>query len=277
MSVLHGWPAGAFVLLLGLTGCKPDGSCPDGSPCRGDPTGSWNVVNACRDPVYAAPLPVTYLGQPVGMARQPNPTMTSSDWCSSLIIGSTAAVTSFSFPHDTLAIAGGQLTYANDSDDPQQPRGTYQAVINTTGSGAIHLSPACLTRSGANLSCEMVAAALAEFAAIKPTNPGVPCSDSPGEPAYCQFYYSYQDISCAGLSGGGCRCTYGVSFAGTLNGRWSTAGGLLTHSDASKMLPSQADYCVDGQLGALTLWGHDRTSILNQAGIRTLELQRAAP
>jgi hypothetical protein len=234
------------------------------------------VAEACRDPVFAAPLPVTYFQQPVQMARQPTPAVASSDWCSSLVLANVAGTTkatSFTFPHDTLGVIDGRITYT--SDDPQQPQsGTYDAVINTVGTGGIDLSATCLTRMGMSVSCDVVAQALTSFAASKLTNPGVPCNDSPNQPASCQFFFSYQNISCAAVGENACRCSYGVSFAGTFNGRWTRAGTLLTHSDASRMLPSEADYCVQGS-DSITLWGHDRTSILNQPGIRTLNLQRS--
>lgn len=264
--------SGALLALLGpltVVGCQPATTCPEnGAPCGGDPTGAWTVVDACRDPVFAAPLQPTYQGQPVEMARQPNPVMTSSDWCSSLIVGP-SGVSSFTFPHDTLSPSGGQITYAAD--------GTYQATIDTTGPGAVDLSVACLTRAGSSTSCDTVAASLTAFAAVKPAQPGQPCTDSPSEPAGCQYYFSYENIACApsGPSAdAGCHCAYTVSFAGALAGRWSHTGSVLTHFDASKMLPSQADYCVDATNGRLSLWGHDQTSLFDQTGIRTLELQR---
>ncbi len=209
------------------------------------------------------------------MARQPTPAVASSDWCSSLVLGNvggTIKATAFNFPHDTLGVAGGRMTYT--SEDSQKQSGTYEAAIDTVGRGGIDLSATCLTRMGMSVSCDVVAAALTSFAVSKLLNPGVPCSDSPNEPATCQFFFSYQDITCTAIPDGACRCSYGVSFAGTFNGRWTRAGTLLTHSDASRMLPSQADYCVQGS-DSMTLWGHDRTSILNQAGIRTLKLQRS--
>jgi len=271
----HGWLAGGSIILLLGFGCQPEVSCAeDGKPCGGDPSGTWNVTNFCRDPVFAPPLQPTYLGQPVEMARQPSPTMASSDWCSSLFVGG-SAVTSFTFPHDTLTVSGGQLTYV--SDDSQQLQGTYDAVLDTSGAGNIDLSASCLTRSGATFTCDMVAAALVRFAALKPADPGVPCTDSPSEPSLCQFYYSYKDIQCVGTAASGCRCTYGVSFAGALHGRWTRAGSLITHSDTSKMLPSQADYCVNSAGGSMALWGRGRTSILNQTGVRTLKLQKTTP
>ena len=45
-------------------------------------------------------------------------------------------------------------------------------------------------------------------------------------------------------------------------------------ADAKKMLPTQADYCVGGGGSTLSLWGHDRTSLFDEAGLRTLKLQR---
>ena len=221
--------------------------------------------------MFAQPLQTTYLGQPVAMARQPVPMTTSSDWCSALFVGF-SGVNSFLFPHDTLAVSGGQIVYA--ADDATDLQGTYQAAIQTGGPGRIDLSRACLTRSsGSSLTCDMVAAELVAFAAMKPADPGVPCTDSPAEPSSCQFYFSYQNIACAAGPDGGCGCTYDVSFAGAVKGRWGRNGTVLTHADASKMLPSQVDYCVASPGQRMTLWGHDRTSIFDQTGIRTLELQ----
>jgi hypothetical protein len=271
---VHGRTTGGLLVALLACGCQPAMTCPEsGTACGGDPTGTWNVAQACRDPTFTPPVPVTYLGQPIQMARQPGPMMTSSDWCSSLVLGS-SGITAFTFPHDTLSLSGGQLTYVGGDDPDPLRRQTYQAVINTSGPGGIDLSHACLDRTGMIPSCDAVAAALTTFAATRPQDPGVPCTDSLSEPSLCQFYYSYQDIRCQGGASGGCRCTYTVSFTGKFGGRWQNDGGLLTHSDASKMLPSEADYCVAG--ATMSLWGHARTSILGMAGLRTLTLDRCA-
>jgi hypothetical protein len=258
--------AAACLSVLALAGaCQPQTTCEmDGTACGGDPTGTWTVFDGCRDPAFAAPLPPTYQGQPVEMARVPNPVMASSDWCSALFVSS--GTTAFNFPHDTLAIAGGQITYGSD--------GTYQAVVNTGGPGAIDLSAACLTRSGMNLTCDAVAAAMADVAASKPAPPGLPCSDSLADRAECRYYFTYSDIACAGDGAGGCRCAYRVAFAGAFAGQWGVSGGVLTHFDAAKLLPTQADYCVDAAQGTLALWGHDRTWLFDQPGIRTLKLRR---
>src|SRR3954468_7037396 len=66
---------------LGGLGCQNDTGCAeDGTPCGGDPTGTWTLNDACRDPAFAAPLQPTYVGQPVAQARQPVAPTTSSDW-----------------------------------------------------------------------------------------------------------------------------------------------------------------------------------------------------
>jgi len=260
----------SLALLVGA-GCRPDTSCPeDGAPCGGDPSGSWTVVDACRDPFFAQPTPPTYQSQPVELARQPSPVMTSSDWCAAILLGGAGSTAPLTLPHDTLGVAGGTLSYT--SDGAGQLTGSYQAVIDTTGPGSIDLSAACLTRLGASLTCDLVAAALGDLAAVMLPKPGQPCSDSPAEPIACQYYFSYSDIQCTDDGHAGCHCTYTVSFAGSLNGRWAIDGNVLSHADASKKLPTQADYCINGD--QMALWGHDRTSILDQPGIRTLQLRR---
>lgn len=273
MTVYRRIVAVAAFVLLG-DGCQPEVTCLEsGAACGGDPTASgesWTLSGACRDPVFVPPVQVTYLGQPVQMARQPSPMPASSDWCSSLVLG-TAGITSFQFPHDTLNPAGAQISYCGDVAG-QAEQGSYHANVNTTGSGSIDLSHECLARTGMSLSCDAVAAALTIFAQTKPDRPGVPCTDSPADPGSCQFFYSYGTIDCQVIPGGGCRCTYPVSFTGKYGGRWKKNGTVLTHSDTSKMLPSQADYCVQGD--KMTLSGHDRASILNFAGMRTMSLDR---
>jgi hypothetical protein len=263
------WAVGiAAMFSPAVFGCQGETSCAENvSPCGGNASGTWNVAGACRDPIYAPPVQATYQGQPAQVARQPIPNPTTSDWCSTITYGTGTSITSFVFPHDTLNVSGGQLSYNGD--------GTYQSVINTTGPGSIDLSHECLTRSGTTLSCEGLTTGLTQFAGQMRAMPGVPCSDSPSEPASCQYYYSYPNIACADDSQGGCLCTYTVLFAGTYQGRWIAQGSILNHFDASSLLPSQADFCIDGSGGSMTLWGHDRTPILGQPGLLTLNLQKA--
>ena len=130
---------------LGGLGCQNDTSCAeDGTPCGGDPTGSWTLTGACRDPAFAAPVQSTYLGQPVAQARQPVAPTTSSDWCSSVAVNA-QGLSAFVFPHDTLAVSGAdsQITYAGD--------GTYQAVDPHCRSGRdrpVGELPAAIRRRG---------------------------------------------------------------------------------------------------------------------------------
>jgi hypothetical protein len=253
---------------LGGLGCQNDTGCAeDGTPCAGDPTGSWTLNDACRDPAFAAPLQPTYVGQPVAQARQPVAPTTSSDWCSAVAINA-QGVSSFVFPHDTLAVSGtdSHVTYASD--------GTYQAVIHTAGPGEIDLSASCLQRFGVAVTCDALAAELTDYAARQRTVPSFTCSDSPDEPAGCAYYYTYSGIECTDNGNQGCACRYDVNFAGTFTGKWSMAGTQLIHFDAKKMLPTQADYCVGGGGSTLSLWGHDRASLFDEPGLRTLKLQR---
>jgi hypothetical protein len=253
---------------LGL-GCQNDTGCvEDGTPCGGDPTGTWTLTGACRDPAFAAPVQTTYVGQPVAQARQSVAPTTSSDWCSAVAVNA-QGLTAFVFPHDTLSVspAGSLVTYNAD--------GTYQAVVHTVGQGNIDLSASCIQRFGVAVTCDSLAAQLTDFAARQLSVPGFTCTDSPDEPAICDYYYTYSDIRCADNGNQGCACTYGVDFAGTFNGKWSRAGTTtLVHFDDKKMLPSQADYCVGGGGNALSLWGQDRTSLFDEPGLRTLNLQR---
>ncbi len=254
--------------LLASFGCQNDTGCAeDGTPCGGDPTGSWTLAGACRDPAFAAPVQSTYLGQPVAQARQPVAPTTSSDWCSSVVVGA-QGLTAFVFPHDTLGVspAGSQVTYSAD--------GTYQAVIHTVGPGTVNLSASCLQRFGVALTCDALAAELSDYAARQKGVPGFTCTDSPDEPPNCAYYYAYSGIQCADNGNQGCACHYDVDFAGTFAGKWSTSGTQLVHFDGKKMLPTQADYCVGGGGSALSIWGHDRTSLFDEAGLRTLNLQR---
>jgi hypothetical protein len=249
-------------------GCQSDTGCAeDGTPCGGDPTGSWTLSGACRDPAFAAPIQSTYLQQPIAQARQPVAPTTSSDWCSAVAVNA-QGLSSFVFPHDTLAVSGtdSQITYAGD--------GTYQAVIHTAGHGEIDLSASCLQRFGVAVTCDALAAELSDYAARPRTMPSFTCTDSPDEPASCAYYYTYSGIQCADNGSEGCSCQYGVNFAGTFTGKWSMAGTQLVHFDAKKMLPTQADYCVGGGGSTLSLWGHDRMSLFDEPGLRTLKLQR---
>ena len=229
---------------LGGLGCQNDTSCAeDGTPCGGDPTGSWTLTGACRDPAFAAPVQSTYLGQPVAQARQPVAPTTSSDWCSSVAVNA-QGLSAFVFPHDTLAVSGAdsQITYAGD--------GTYQAVIHTAGQGEIDLSASCLQRFGVAVTCDALAAELSDYAARQRTMPSFTCTDSPDEPASCAYYYTYSGIQCADNGSQGCACRYGVNFAGTFTGKWSIG------RHATGALRREEDVADPGRLLRGRRWQH---------------------
>jgi hypothetical protein len=248
----------SVALVLGV-GCSVDDECaPADGACGGDPSGTWAIADACRDPTYQAPRPVTYFGQAETTARQPPPEATSSDWCSYLMYDPAMGITNFVFPYDTLQISSGRVGYDGG--------GGYAALLSTTGAGAVDISASCLTRFGAIPTC----------ATADPSAPAATRSLTDDLRAYSISLGSpFQDITCAGDGRDGCACTYTIAFepsGGALSGRWSTQGTVLTHFAGTKLIPSQADFCVAGD--TMTLWGHDRAAIWDQPGLRTVTLQR---
>lgn len=233
----------ALMLASASVACSARETCSiDGTACGGNPVGDWMVVNGCRDPIYQPPLPLTLLDQPKGTAREQPPEQTSSDWCSYLKLAPTGGITSFQFPYDTLSIGGGVFNYKAD--------GSYSARVVTAGPGAVDLSASCMQAFAAAPTCRELQTELTTFAATLGTVRDVYCQDGPDY---------------------GCHCTYNLIFTSSYNGSWSMAStGLMNHFDANKLLPSQVDFCASD--GSLTLWGHDRTSILDVIGVRTLNL-----
>jgi len=251
--------AGATCLALVSLACRMDDPCaPKQSACGGDPSGQWAVSDTCRDPTYQSPEAVTYYGQTEPTARQPPPEPTSSDWCSYLIYDPTKGIQNFVFPHDALAIRTGRVTY--DS------LGTYAVLLSTVGSGAVDISASCLTRFSVLFQCAPADASTPEGVRSVADDLAT-YSITLGSPE--------QNIVCSDDGRGGCACTYDIASepsGGGLAGRWSTQGPLLTHFAGNKLIPSQADLCVSGD--TMTLWGHDRAPIWDQAGLRTVTLMR---
>ena len=256
------WTLLGAALALGL-GCSMEDDCaPAGDACGGDPSGQWTIAGSCRDPAYQPPRPVTYFGQAETMARQPPPEATSSDWCSYLTYDPVMGITNFVFPYDTLQITSGRVAYDG--------AGAYAALLSTTGRGAVDISASCLTRFGTVPSC----------APIDPTLPTLPLPATRSLTDDLRAYSislgsPFQDITCADDGRDGCACTYTIAFepsGGGLSGRWSTQSTLMTHFAGTKLIPSQADFCVAGD--TMTLWGHDRAAIWDQPGLRTVNLQR---
>ena len=244
---------------LGVLACRMDDPCaPKGDACGGDPSGEWEVTGACRDPAYQNPEAVTYYGQTQNMARQPPPEPTSSDWCSYLIYEPTMGITNFVFPHDTLGIRTGRVNYDGI--------GTYAVLLSTVGSGTVTISASCLTRFSVHFQCGP-ADASTPAGVRSVTDDLTTYSIALGSPE--------QNIACGDDGSGGCFCSYTIASepsGGGLSGRWSTQGALLTHFAGTKLIPSQADICVSGN--TMTIWGHNRAAIWDQAGLRTVTLER---
>lgn len=209
-------------------------------------------MNSCQDPTFKLPLQRTYLGQPATSARQQPPEPASSDWCADLKY-TPSGIEALNLPHDTAALAGAYLIY-----DGQQH--TYGAFITSRSSATVEFSARCLSRFGFFDSCELFGAALAKYGA---SLGGV------------------KDTSCV-PSELGCRCSYTseADAAGTdLTGKWTANGAVLTHFAGTGVLPSDADFCVQGD--TMTLWGHDRTVLFDTGivpakapGARTMTLKR---
>lgn len=247
---------------LALLACTMDDPCaePEGAACGGDPTGDWAITGSCRDPAYANPEAVTYYDQTQNMARQPPPEPTSSDWCSYLLYDPVMGITRFTFPHDTQAIATGTVSYTGEG---------YAAKPTTIGGGSVDISGSCLTRFGVLFQC-----------AARDTSTPADVRSVQDDLADYEVRQGApnQNLDCADDGSGGCLCTYSLTSeqtGGPLSGRWSIQGALLTHFGGNNLLPSQADLCVKGD--TLTLWGHDRTAIWDQPGLRTITLTRTQP
>jgi hypothetical protein len=244
LGVAAACAASALAAVAAMDGCQPTNTCAAvGSPCGGDPTGTWAVVDACQNPLYAPPLAPTYTNQPKTTSREVPPEATSSDWCSSLQIETGNAVTNFTFPTEGALVRGGTLAYRAD--------GSYHATITIEGSGSTELSASCLTQFGASPSCDQLAASLDAFAKGQEPQPPKP---------------SYTGINCTSAPEGGCRCSYAMHLDGELDGRWSAGGSTLTLFDAASALPAQLDYCVEGGGATMTLWGSNDSVLFYRGG-----------
>ena len=241
-------------LLLGA-GCRPTDACAQsGASCGGDPVSQWNEVDACQDPSLLDPAIAkrTYRGQPIVTAGQAPPEPTSTDWCADLVYGPTG-ITFLNLPRDPPRLLGAFLSFQGD-DPPADTTGSYGALVTSSDTTSIEFSQTCLARFGFASSCAQFGAAFAAFG----TGLG-----------------GVKSTSCADATDGGCLCVYTVeadAAGSNLSGRWRREGNLLTFFASNMVLPTQADYCIEGD--RMTLWGHDRTNIMDIAGLRTLILDR---
>jgi hypothetical protein len=251
---------GAFFVVVGASmlggaGCRPTDACAEpGTLCGGDPTGSWVEVDSCQDPAIADSTIAkrSYRGQPAITAGQAAPEPTSTDWCSDLVYGANG-ISFFMLPRDTPRIQGAYLTYQSTSPT-DHGTGVYGAFVTSSDRNSIEYSATCLARFGYLPDCVQFAESFATYGA---SLGGV------------------KETSCEPSGDGGCHCSYLIESdaAGTnLSGTWSSSDHVLTHFAGNMVLPSQVDYCVQGS--RMTLWGHNRTNVLDFAGLRTMILDK---
>jgi hypothetical protein len=156
-----------------------------------------------------------------------------------------SGISNLALPHDAFKLAGAYVSYASN--------GGYSAFVTSVGRATLQLSKECLSRNGVMPTCDQVTTDLKAF-----------ISSAPGVTA----------VGCT-TSGDGCLCGYTIesdAAGSALNGKFSVDGTVITHYAGTDVLPSKVDFCVQGD--SLTLWGHERTNIMDMPGVRTLMLQR---
>jgi hypothetical protein len=260
----HGSPVAILCAAwLLAAGCRPVDACAETGPvCGGDPigvgqdTGAWIEADACQDPalVDSTIAKRAYRGQPAITAGQPPPEATTTDWCSDLVYGADG-ISFLMLPRDTPRIQGAYLTFqARAPGDPDHAKGLYAALVTSSDRTSIEYSRSCLERFGFSPDCVQFAQSFATYGA---------------------GLGGVKETSCEATAGAGCRCSYLIESdaAGTnLSGNWTADGGVMTLLAGNMVLPSRVDYCVQGD--HMTLWGHNRTNILDFVGLRTMTLQK---
>jgi hypothetical protein len=243
-------------LLLGGTACRPTDACAEtGTPCGGDPVGAWAEADICQDPTLQDSIggKQTYRNQSMVPGGQSPPEATSTDWCSSLEFFGPDGIRIFALPRDTPRIRGAYLNYREGGADHTQ--GVYATLVTSSDRTSINYSASCLQRFGYSPgSCSQFGEAFA---------------------AYGASLGGVQQTHCEDSGQGGCLCSYlseSDAAGPNLSGSWRKNGHVITHFASNMVLPSQVDYCVQGD--QMTLWGHNRTNILDFAGLRILVLRR---
>jgi hypothetical protein len=252
----HSAVIGVGAALCFNVGCRPVDACAEtGVACGGDPVAQWAEIDSCQDPALLdmAIAKRTYRGQPVVTATQSPPEPTSTDWCADLAYGP-SGITFLNLPRDPPKLLGAYLVLQGD-DPPADTTGSYGALVTSSDKTSIEFSRTCLTRFGYTSSdCAQFGDAFARFG----TGLG-----------------GVKETTCQNATNGGCLCAYTVeadAAGSNLSGRWRRRGSVMTFYPSNMVLPTQVDYCIDGD--RMTLSGHDRTNILDIAGLRTMTLDR---
>jgi hypothetical protein len=196
----------------------------------------------------------TYLNQPMVPGGQPPPELTSTDWCSSLEFLGPSGIRLFALPRATPRIQGASVIYEADSAS-DHTQGLYSTLITSSDRTSINYSASCLQRFGfAPGSCAEFGEAFA---------------------AYGSSLGGVKETNCRDSGGGGCVCSYVIesdAAGANRSGIWKQDGNVLTHFAGNMILPTLVDHCVEGN--RMTLWGHNRTNILDFEGLRTLVLRK---
>jgi len=243
-------------LLLFGAACRPADVCAEpADACGGDPVGQWTLVDSCQDPTLPdmAIAKRTTRNQPVVTAGQPPPEPASTDWCADLVYGP-SGIDFLNLPRDTPKLLGAYLSYASTDLSNPHATGSWGALVTTSDTTSIDFSRSCIERFGYSATCQQFGV---DFATFGTTLGGV------------------KETSCGDDGSGGCLCRYTIEAdaAGTnLSGAWAASGSTITHFPSNMVLPSEVDFCVQGS--RMTLWGHDRTSILDIAGARTMSFEK---
>lgn len=248
---------GPWLALAGV-GCKPVDACAEtGNICGGDPAGQWTEVESCQDPALQdmAIAKRTYRGQPIVSTGQAPPEPTSTDWCADLAYGA-AGISFLNLPRNPPRLLGAYIVL--QGTDQAHTTGTYGALVTSSDRTSIEFSKTCLTRLGYAPDCDRFGADFASFG----TGLG-----------------GVKETSCTPTPEQGCLCAYTVeadAAGSNLSGKWvrreGAEGNIMTFYASNMVLPSQVDYCVQGD--RMTMWGHNRASIMDMAGVRTLVLER---
>jgi hypothetical protein len=263
----------------GCGGVGAEGTCPALDACGGDPTGTWNILQACE---YQAvrptqPTDVTdYMGSPpippTLTPPQPQPTQlvpaNSGDWCSSLDYND-GVVNNVTLWHDVPALQPGSEVAFN-------PDQTYTALYKFSTQGyaqarnTTHFAPICLTANGGDPTCADLAAGLTKFYA--------PGGGTPPPPP------TFNNIQCTtSPADQGCDCTYYFALQVVDQGTWAKNGDTIleqssnfTYNGAVLKLGTpaqtmQVTFCRQNSL--LQLTGANGGSLSDLIGLRTLRLQ----
>lgn len=242
----------ALAALFALTACEPREVCGgELDACGGDLSGTWSVlVDTCEDQTYLPYTELTFYDQPVDFAREDPPERTGADWCADLrYMPSGIQSINLNLLEPWIPVTSATITYT--PEEGSTTRGTYEGSLSVSGQFTQYFSRACLTAHGANPTCDELTAALNDR-----------LENSSG----------FGSFSCTDGDDFGCDCSYDRFSVPALLGSWSTRNGVVTHFDSFGKLPSQADYCANGD--TLQLSGHNRQFLWDHTGLRELVLGR---